>query len=313
MKEVIEAIGQPGVRLDRFLADQRPDLSRAFVRTLIETGNATVDGKPAKPGLRLSGGERITLMVPVAPPLLLEGENIPIPILYEDEDVLVIDKPAGLVVHPAAGHERGTLVHALLGRGGELAGIGASPRPGIVHRLDKDTSGVLIVAKTPHGERQIARQIQDRQVVKTYLALVEGHPDPPQGRIEAPIGRDPRHRQRMAVVADGREAITDYRTVRTIGPFSLLEVNLITGRTHQIRVHLAAIGHPVAGDTLYGRPRKGGPPRQFLHASRIGFRRPRDGAWIEVESPLPADLATWLARHEPPPASPPPPLSTGND
>lgn len=298
MKEIIEAIGQPGARLDRLLADQRPDLSRAFVRTLIETGNATVDGKPAKPGLRLAGGERITLLVPVAPPLTLEGEDIPIPILYEDEDLLVVDKPAGLVVHPAAGHERGTLVHALLGRGGELAGIGASPRPGIVHRLDKDTSGVLVVAKTAQGERQLARQIREREVVKKYLALVEGHPSPPQGRIEAPIARDPRHRQRMAVVAGGREAITDYRTVRSIGPFSLLEVNLITGRTHQIRVHLAAIGHPVVGDPLYGRPRKGGPSRQFLHATRIGFRRPRDGAWTEVESPLPKDLADWLALQE---------------
>lgn len=298
MKELIEVIGQPGARLDRFLADQRPDLSRAFVRTLIETGNATVDGKPAKPGLRLAGGERITLLVPVAPPLTLEGEDIPIPILYEDEDLLVIDKPAGLVVHPAVGHQRGTLVHALLGRGGELAGIGASPRPGIVHRLDKDTSGVLIVAKTAQGERQLARQIRERQVVKNYLALVEGHPSPAQGRIEAPIARDPRHRQRMAVVAGGREAITDYRTVRAIGPFSLLELNLITGRTHQIRVHLAAIGHPVVGDATYGRPRKGGPPRQFLHASRIGFRRPRDGAWTEVESPLPPDLADWLAQQE---------------
>jgi 23S rRNA pseudouridine1911/1915/1917 synthase len=303
MTEVVEAIGEAGARLDRFLADQRPDLSRAFVRTLIETGNATVDGKPAKPGLRLAGGERIILLVPTTPPLTLEGEAMPIPIVYEDEDVLVIDKPAGLVVHPAAGHQRGTLVQALLARGGELAGVGESARPGIVHRLDKDTSGVLIVAKTGQGERQIARQIRDRTVIKRYLALVEGHPSPAHGRIDAPIARDPRHRQRMAVVAGGRDALTEYRTQRTIGPFSLLELNLITGRTHQIRVHLAAIGHPVVGDPVYGRPRKDGPPRQFLHAWRIGFRRPRDGAWIEAEAPLPADLADWLARQES--ASPP--------
>ncbi|GIW07957.1 MAG: putative RNA pseudouridine synthase [Dehalococcoidia bacterium] len=298
MAEIIEAVGEAGARLDRFLADQRPDLSRAFVRTLIETGNATVNGKPAKPGLRLAGGEQITLVVPTPAPLTLEGEDIPVPILYEDEDLLVVDKPAGLVVHPAGGHERGTLVHALLGRGGQLAGVGETARPGIVHRLDKDTSGVLVVAKTAQGERQLARQIRERRVVKTYLALVEGHPSPPHGRIEAPIARDPRHRQRMAVVAGGREAITEYRTLRTLGPLSLLELNLITGRTHQIRVHLAAIGHPVVGDTVYGRPRKNGPPRQFLHAHRIGFRRPRDGAWIEVESPLPPDLATWLERQE---------------
>ncbi|MFN8533033.1 MAG: RluA family pseudouridine synthase [Dehalococcoidia bacterium] len=296
MAETVEAVGEAGARLDRFLADQRPDLSRAFVRSLIETGNATVDGKPAKPGLRLAGGERVTLAVPIPPPLVLEGEEIPIPILYEDEDLLVIDKPAGLVVHPAAGHQTGTLVQALLARGGKLAGLGESARPGIVHRLDKDTSGVMIVAKTAQGERAIARQIRDRLVSKVYLTVTEGHPDPPQGRIDAPIGRDPRYRQKMAVVAGGREARTEYARVRDVGPFSLVEVNLLTGRTHQIRVHLAAIGYPVVGDRVYGRPRKDAPPRQFLHAHRIGFRRPRDGAWIEVESPLPADLTTWLDR-----------------
>lgn len=299
MAEVLEAIGVAGVRLDRFLADQRPDLSRAYVRKLIETGNATVDGRPGKAGQRLAGGERIRLLLPdPPPPLRLADQERPVPILYEDEDLLVVDKPPGAVVHPAPGNERNTLVDALLARGTMLAGADGSPRPGIVHRLDKDTSGALIVAKTLQGERFIARQIRERALEKHYLALVEGHLDPPQGRIEAPIGRDPRQRQRMAVVSGGREAVTEYFTLRPVGEMSLLDVRLLTGRTHQIRVHLAAIGHPVVGDPLYGRPRRQGPPRQFLHAWRLGFRRPRDGAWIEVTAPLAPDLAQWLAAQE---------------
>ena len=228
--------------------------------------------------------------------------TIPLAVVYEDADLLVIDKPAGLVVHPAPGHPAGTLVNALLARCPDLAGIGGVQRPGIVHRLDKDTSGLIVVAKTQSAHDSLVRQLRDRGVVKRYLALVRGRPRPEQGTISAPIARDPRHRQRMGVVAGGREAVSDYRVLEDLGAWSLLEVTIHTGRTHQIRVHLAYMGHPVAGDPVYGG-RRGGealPPgvrldRQFLHAAVLGFRLPSTGEVCEFRAELPPDLREVLA------------------
>jgi 23S rRNA pseudouridine1911/1915/1917 synthase len=289
----IEAIGVAGARLDRLLADAAGELSRAYVRKLIDDGACTVNGREGKPGMRLNGGEQLVLEVPEPEDPTPRAQDIPFDVLYEDEDVIVVDKPAGLVVHPAAGHQDGTLVNALLAHVESLPGISGTRRPGIVHRLDKDTSGALAVAKTSRAETSLARQIRDHKMKKVYLALVDGHPDPPQGLVDAPIARDPRHRQKMAIVAGGREAQTEYRRIQDVGPYSLLECVLITGRTHQIRVHLRAIGYPVVGDPIYGRPAKG-LDRQFLHAHVLGFSRPKDGRYIEAVSPLPEDLRVFL-------------------
>lgn len=289
----VQTIGVAGARLDRLLADAAGELSRAYVRKLIDDGACTVNGREAKPGMRLNGGETLILTVPEPEDATPRAQDIPFDVLYEDEDVIVVDKPAGMVVHPAAGHEDGTLVNALLAHVESLPGIAGTRRPGIVHRLDKDTSGALAVAKSARAETSLARQIRDHKMKKVYLALVEGHPDPAQGMIDAPIARDPRHRQRMAIVAGGREAQTSYRRIQDIGPYSLLECTLITGRTHQIRVHLRGIGHPVVGDPIYGK-KTAELGRQFLHAHILGFNRPKDGRYIEAVSPLPADLQAFL-------------------
>ena len=278
-----------GLRLDKFLGERCPELSRTHARQLIEDGSVTVDGKTAKPSLKLNTGDKINVVIPPAPPTRLEAENIPLKIVYEDTDVLVVDKPAGLAVHPAPGHSSRTLVNALLNYLPALAKETDSIRPGIVHRLDKDTSGLILVAKNRVAQANLSGQFKDRTVKKSYLTLVKGKLAPEHGIIEAAIGRDRRHRQRMAVVAKGREARTEYRVIKYYGNYTLLEIRPETGRTHQIRVHLSAIGFPVAGDATYGlkSPRF---PRQFLHANKIGFRLPSTGAWVEFESPLPPDL-----------------------
>jgi 23S rRNA pseudouridine1911/1915/1917 synthase len=231
----------------------------------------------------------------------LVPENIPVPIIYEDEHLIVLDKPAGLVVHPAPGHATGTLVHALLGRLATTGTGGDATRPGIVHRLDKDTSGLLVVARDETTLAALAAQMKARRTVKRYLALVEGHMPVPEGAIEAPIGRDRRQRQRMALVsvpAGGREAVTRFRVLGEHRGRSLLEVQLETGRTHQIRVHLAAVGHPVVGDQTYGRPQPPQPARQFLHAAHLEFEHPVTGAWMTFDAPLPDDLAAFRAEWE---------------
>lgn len=293
-----------GTRLDRYLANVVPRLSRTRAQALIERGAVHVDGRPGRASQVLEAGQEVRVArAEVTPDLAapLEPETIPIPIVYEDEHLLVIDKPAGLVVHPAPGHPSGTLVNALLGRlapGGE---DGRSLRPGIVHRLDKDTSGVMVVARDEATLAALAEQMKARRTVKRYLALVEGHMPVPEGAIEAPIGRDPRQRQRMALVAEasgGREARTRFRVLREAHGRSLLELHLETGRTHQIRVHLAAVGHPVVGDPVYGRPQAPLPPRQFLHAAHLEFEHPGTGAWMAFDAPLPADLAAFLAEWE---------------
>jgi 23S rRNA pseudouridine1911/1915/1917 synthase len=313
-----------GERLDVFVARRCPGLSRSLVQRLIREGRVTVGGRPGRAGQRLERGDRVLVRMRPEEPEPLRPEPIPLTILYEDADLLVVDKPAGLTVHPAAGVpasakggsasgggqagvRRGTLAAALLAYRPELAGVGGPERPGIVHRLDRDTSGLLVVAKSEAARAALALQWKERQVEKGYLALVHGRLEPLQGVIDAPIGRDPRHRQRMAVVEGGRAARTAYRVQRYLpvrqeglsarqggrDVYSLVEVTPSTGRTHQIRVHFAALGHPLAGDRVYGRP-SAVLGRQFLHAHRLAFRHPVDGRPLEFESPLPEDLRQAL-------------------
>jgi 23S rRNA pseudouridine1911/1915/1917 synthase len=254
----------------------------------------TLNDMPAKASHRLARGDHVVASVPPAETPALVAEAIPLRIVYQDEDVIVVDKPPGLTVHPAAGHPRGTLVNALLALCPELAEIRGTLRPGIVHRLDKDTSGLLAAAKNEAAQANVARQLKDRQVHKVYLALVQGRLQRPEGVIDAPIGRHPRRRQRMAVVEGGRQALTRYRVREYLREaYSLVEVEPLTGRTHQIRVHFASIGHPVVGDRVYGKASElvG---RQFLHAWRLGFRLPKGGRYREFESPLAADLELAL-------------------
>ena len=286
---------RPGERLDVFLSRAVAGLSRSHARRLIDDGLVTVDGAAERPSYRLPAGARITATIPPAEEAEPAAERIPITVIYQDEDVIVVDKPPGLTVHPAPGHPGGTLVNALLALAPELADVGDKIRPGIVHRLDRDTSGLLVIARNERARVGLTRQLKQREVSKTYLALVQGVPQPPQGTIEAPIGRHPRNRKKMAVIAGGREAETRYRLREEIDGFALLEVEPVTGRTHQIRVHLAAIGHPVVGDTTYGK-RSQIVGRQFLHAWRLAFDLPSSGRRVEFESPLPADLQAALAR-----------------
>jgi 23S rRNA pseudouridine1911/1915/1917 synthase len=274
-------------------------ISRAHAQRLIGDGRALVDGRRRRSSDRLAGGERITVELSAPPDESLEPESIPLRVAYEDTTMLIVDKPAGLVVHPSAGHGSGTLVNALLGRSrdreeplGSIAGVG---RPGIVHRLDKDTSGLIAVAKTDAAQEALMRQFGDRSIHKEYLALVRGAPSSSRGRIEAPIGRDPRDRQRMAVVAGGREAVSEYEHIASRDGYALMALTPLTGRTHQIRAHLAYLGLPIAGDLRYGgKEGPGGLRRQFLHAARLGLARPSDGSWLRAWSELPPDLAACL-------------------
>jgi 23S rRNA pseudouridine1911/1915/1917 synthase len=284
---------KPGERLDKYVCQQHPELSRSHVQKLIAEGYITVNDQRGKPGLRLNKGDRLKVVIPPAPPSRLVPEAMPLNILYEDADLLVVDKPAGLTVHPAPGHPSHTLVNAILSHFPHLADIGDSLRPGVVHRLDKDTSGVMLVAKNSAAQADLAQQFKSHSVTKAYLVLVKGKLTPENGVIEAAIGRDPRNRKRMAVVAGGREARTEYRVVKYIGDYTLLEVRTETGRTHQIRVHLAAIGYPVVGDKVYG-VKSPYLSRQFMHACRLGFKLPSSGEYVEFKSELPPDLAQAL-------------------
>jgi 23S rRNA pseudouridine1911/1915/1917 synthase len=296
------SVDASGQRLDQFLVEQIAGLSRGHAQRLIEAGHVQVHpasgvappGRGLRPSSRLQPGDRVLAEVPAPSPLSLEPEEISLQVVYEDDEMLVLDKPAGMVVHPAPGHERGTLVHALLARYPDLPGINGVQRPGIVHRLDLNTSGLLMVAKSERAQRSLAAQLAEHRVTKGYLALVAGRPEPASGVIEAPIGRDPAQRQRMAVVAHGRPARTRYVVLGSFGGHSLVLALPESGRMHQIRVHLAAIGHPVAGDRLYGGDTTV-LRRQFLHAFRLRFARPRDGATVECGAPLPPDLMRPLA------------------
>jgi len=286
-----------GERLDTFIARRCPELSRSHARRLIDEGLVSVNGRQAKPSERVTAGLSVNVTIPPPETITLVPEAIPLTIIYQDGDIIVLDKRAGLTVHPAPGHPSGTLVNALLAACPDLRGIAGTLRPGIVHRLDKDTSGLMVVAKNDRAQRALQRQLKDRDVRKTYLALVRGVPAPREGTIAAPIGRHPKNRKKMAVVADGREATTRYRVREEIagGQYSLLEVEPVTGRTHQIRVHLAAVGHPVVGDATYGRP-SAVVGRQFLHADKLAFAMPLGGRTVEFESPLPAELREALSQ-----------------
>jgi 23S rRNA pseudouridine1911/1915/1917 synthase len=298
---------EEGNRLDRVVTAHFPDLSRTRVQELIEGAFVLLEGRPVKGAHRLREGERITVQVQPRAPMHAEAENIALDILYEDDDVIAINKPAGMTVHAGAGVTRGTLVNALLGRRQELSQGGDALRPGIVHRLDKDTSGVILVAKNDAAHARLGEAFRQRAVKKTYVALVQGALKAKSGRIDLAIARDPRRRVRMtarrnALRGNARAARTDWRVLAHIDGVTLVEVELHTGRTHQIRVHFSALRHPVVGDTLYGAspqlrvgkvqlPALG---RQFLHAAKLGFTQPRTGAWVELRAPLPANLRSFL-------------------
>jgi 23S rRNA pseudouridine1911/1915/1917 synthase len=283
-----------GVRLDKFLGDSCPELSRTHARKIIDEGLVTVNGKPAKGSLKLNPGDKVDFTIPPEPPTRLIPEDIPLKIVYEDNDLMVIDKPAGLAVHPAPGHPEHTLANAVAGYLPEMAGEDEdSLRPGIVHRLDKDTSGLILVAKNRLAQANLSDQFKAREVSKYYRALVKGILKPETGIIDANIGRDPKRRQRMAVVEKGRSARTEYRVIKYFDNYTLLEIKPETGRTHQIRVHLAAIGFPVVGDATYGETSLY-IARQFLHAAKIKFKLPSTGEYVEFESPLPPDLERAL-------------------
>jgi len=292
-------------RLDHFLTAQLPDLSRARLQQLIRQGHATLDARPVRrPGLRLRGGEHLQLNIIGRPPLAAaEPEDIPLNILYEDHDLIAVDKPAGLVVHAGAGRARGTLVNALLHHYRQLSSVGGPLRPGIVHRLDKNTSGVILVARNDQAHRHLAEQFRRRTVEKRYLALVHGRLPRARDTISLPVARDTRRRTRMTTGRrQGREAVTSYRVLESAPGFTFVEAQLHTGRTHQLRVHFSALGHPVVGDTLYGAPRRlrrgdsteFGLDRNFLHARSLRLQHPRTGEPLAIASPLPADLTALL-------------------
>jgi 23S rRNA pseudouridine1911/1915/1917 synthase len=297
MARTVEGPATPG-RFDIAVA-ALAGISRAHAQRLISDGRALVDGRRARASDRLRGGEQLHVVLSAPPDDTLVPEEIPLRVAYEDDALLIVDKPAGLVVHPSAGHATGTLVHALLGRSlrrgeplGSIAGVG---RPGIVHRLDKDTSGLLVVAKTDAAQASLMRQFAEHTIGKEYVALVQGEAPAPRGRIEAPVGRHPSDRQRMAVVAGGREAVTEYQVLASRSGHTLLLLRPMTGRTHQLRAHLSFLKLPIAGDRRYGGGQgPGGLARQFLHADRLRLARPGDGGTLRAWSELPPDLADSL-------------------
>jgi len=296
-----------GERLDRFLAAHLPDLSRTQVQRLIQEGHVCPESGQATARYRVRPGECIGVRIPAPRPARPVAEDIPLRIVYEDDHLVVIDKPVGMVVHPAPGHARGTLVNALLYHCQTLSGIGGEERPGIVHRLDKDTSGLILVAKHDRSHRYLSEQLKARHVQRRYVAIVFGRLPAAQGTIDAPIGRHPRHRQKMAVVEPhGRAARTHYEVLETRGPFHVLRLTLETGRTHQIRVHLAHLGRPVVGDPMYGPgairlphyPLLGQTIRSFsrpaLHAEELRFQHPESKVWMAFTAPVPPDMAGLL-------------------
>lgn len=291
-------VSAKGWRLDQFLRDEMPEFSRARLQAWVKEGRVTVNGAAVRASLGLRGGEVVEVEPAAPPPLRAVAEDLPVTVLYEDSDVIAVDKPAGMAVHAGAGTHSGTLVNALLHRYGKLAETGEGLRPGIVHRLDKLTSGVVVVARTERAHRALARQFAGREVEKVYVALVRGELKEERGEIRLPITRDPVHRTRMtARLGRGREAVTWWRRLRRYKGFTLVEVRIGTGRTHQIRAHFAAIGHPVAGDRLYGAAgHESG--RFFLHARRIRFTSPTTGEPVEITAAMPEELEGWLKELE---------------
>ncbi len=310
MKLLRVTVDQAGQRLDRWLATRLEQLSRARLQQLIAAGSVTVDGRPAAAAAKTRLGQEVVVEIAPEPDQTPQPEALPLEILYEDSDLLVINKPPGMVVHPAPGHPAGTLVNALLHYSGKLAAVGSCERPGIVHRLDKDTSGLLLVARNETTRQALVAQFHDHLVGKEYLALVHGIPVPGSGRVETTIGRHPVDRKKMAVnPPHGKRAVSHYETCHTGGGMALLRVRIETGRTHQIRLHLAHLGLPLVGDPLYGsrqldRRLPLPPPRQLLHAARLAFTHPASSQPLTFEAPFPADMAhfmahIWLGWHEP--------------
>lgn len=289
-----------GQRLDVFLSSTPEVASRNFAQNLIEKGLVLVDGKAVNKNYRLQEGQAVDVIIPPPEPTEVKPENIPLDIRYEDDDLIVLVKPAGMVVHPAYGHSSGTLVNALLGHSANLSGIGGVTRPGIVHRLDKDTSGLMIVAKNDASHQALSQELKDRKIKRTYLTLVHGRLKELEGTVDAPIGRSPRFRQKMAVMGTAnREAVSNFKVLATYNDYTLVEVSLKTGRTHQIRVHMKYINHPVVGDPLYGTSgsrRDLGLSRQFLHAYKLEFTHPRTGEQLCFKDDLPPDLQEILSK-----------------
>lgn len=293
-----------GKRLDAFLHERLPEFSRSRIQTWIKDERVLLNGQPVRPSHILRESESIEVEPASLPPLKARPEELPLNILYEDADVVVVDKPAGMVVHAGAGHHEGTLVNALLHHFGTLSSINGDLRPGIVHRLDRETSGVLAVARTDAAHQSLAAQFATREVQKTYLAIVHGVPKLREARVTTPIARDPVRRVRMtARLGTGRAALTEYKVLEDLGRYSFLEVRIGTGRTHQIRVHLSSLHHPIVGDHLYGAPRASS-ERFYLHAHRLRFRSPSTGNPITVESPLPSDFSALLQSLRAPAAAP---------
>ncbi len=291
--------GEKGYRLDRFLVEQLPDLSRSRVQGLIRDGFVRVANEVVtKTGLGLEDGQMVEIRIPPPQPSGIVAEEIPLQIVFETRDLMVINKPAGMVVHPAVGHDSGTLVNAALAHAPDIEGIGGEQRPGVVHRLDKETSGLILMAKNDVAHRWLQDQFRLRKVEKIYLALVDGAPPTPSGIVDAPVGRDPSHRKKMAVVPiqRGREAVTEYHTLEKFAQHTLIEAHPRTGRTHQIRLHMAFLGCPIVGDTLYGHKRISVPiKRHFLHAARLKITLPGESEPRTFEAPLPPELEAALA------------------
>lgn len=297
---IVKTVEEPGNRLDAWLAEAQPAHSRARWQALIKEGLVTVNDAAVKPNLKLRTGDRVQWTIPEPVSSEVLPEDIPLNILYEDQYIIVINKPADLVVHPAAGNADGTLVNALLHHCRDLAGIGGEKRPGIVHRLDKDTSGVMVVAKTEQAMTELARQFKARETEKEYMAIVRGVPSPPAGRIETTIGRHLIHRKKMAVnMKHGRSAVSNYTVIEKLKNAALVRVRIETGRTHQIRVHMAFLKHPILGDKLYARPQPSDPlwpDRQMLHAAKLSFAHPNTHERLCFAPPLPDDMETVLKK-----------------
>ncbi len=294
LTETLKSNGKnAGQRLDQFVANGIEGISRNRASNLISSGYVLLDGNQAKPSTRIKSGQSVAVTIP--PPFTrgLKPQQISIGVIYEDEDVLIVDKPSGIPVHPGPGHPDGTLMNGVFARCPDVKDIDDTLRPGMVHRLDKDTSGLMVFAKSSFAQTNISRQMSNRSVNKLYTVLVKGRLDKQEAFIDAPIGRDPFNRQKMAVVEHGKEARSKYKLLTRFLDFDLIQVKLLTGRTHQIRVHLSAIGHPVAGDQRYGG-QVGGLSRQFLHASVLGFSHPSRLNYVEYSSPLPEDLKSFM-------------------
>ena len=295
----LDFTGPEPQRLDHFLTSRLSGYTRSRLQNIIKDGLVTIDGVAAKKnGQSVEAGMTVVVDLPPMKPSALEPETIPLDIVFENSDLVVVNKPAGMVVHPSAGHDTGTLVNAVLAHAPDIQGIGGEIRPGVVHRLDKDTSGLILMAKNDRTHRYLQEQFRSRDVEKIYLALVDGAPPTESGLVDAAIGRDSSNRKRMAIVPlhRGREAVTEYHVLETFTEYSLIEAHPVTGRTHQIRVHLAFIGCPIVGDTIYGRKKpSAGIKRHFLHAARITIRIPGEDEPRTFEAPLPANLANLLA------------------